>query len=179
MGSARITLCAAAVAAAVVSFAPAAHARDGGVSVTPASPAPGSDVALRVGDCAEKTATAVSAAFVADVRLAVTDGALVGETRIRSSLTVGTYDVTITCGSSERKSTITVVQGTGRPATPTSPSSPVAPVPAGGGGTAHLAATDAHAAGPGTAHAVTGLVLAGAAAAAVAVLSGRRRRGTG
>jgi hypothetical protein len=38
---------------------------------------------------------------------------------------------------------------------------------------------DARAAGPGTAQAVTGLVLAGIAVAAVALLGARRSRGTG
>ncbi|MFJ9902697.1 hypothetical protein ACIRVK_07295 [Streptomyces sp. NPDC101152] len=178
MGSARITLCAAALA--VVAFAPTAYAQDGGVWVNPATPVPGSDVALRVSGCAEKTATAVSAAFVADARLSVADGALVGETRVRSSLTVGTYDVTVTCGTSRRTSTLTVGQDTARPSAPANvPASPVAPVHAGGGGTARLSSSGVRAAGPGTAHAVTGLVLAGVAAAAVAVLGGRRRRGTG
>ena len=177
MGSARITLCAAALA--VVAFAPTAYAQDGGVWVNPATPVPGSDVALRVSGCAEKTATAVSAAFVADARLSVADGALVGETRVRSSLTVGTYDVTVTCGTSRRTSMLTVGQDTARPSAPAKvPASPVAPVHAGGGGTARLS-SDVRAAGPGRAHAVTGLVLAGVAAAAVAVLGGRRRRGTG
>src|SRR5437762_3226757 len=106
MGAKKVTLCAAALA--VAAFAPAAYAQDGDVSVSPSSPAPGSDVALRVSGCAQKTATAVSAAFVADAKLVGADGALAGETRVRSSLTIGTYEVTITCGGSERKGTITV-----------------------------------------------------------------------
>jgi hypothetical protein len=51
--------------------------------------------------------------------------------------------------------------------------SPVAPVHAGGGGTATSVAASA---GPGTAHAVTGLVLAGVAAVAVVLRGSRRRR---
>ncbi|MEU3727952.1 hypothetical protein AB0E81_00835 [Streptomyces sp. NPDC033538] len=67
---------------------------------------------------------------------------------------------------------------------PTAPASPVAPVDAGGGGTArHLAAADsrdeARPEPPGTAHTVTGLVLAGIAAVAVALRGVRgRSRGT-
>ncbi|MHC3470477.1 hypothetical protein ACYF6T_17390 [Streptomyces sp. 7R007] len=178
MGSIKVTLCAslgAAVLAAVAAAAPTAYAGDGGVSVSPSSPAPGSDVSLRVSGCAEKTATAVSAAFVADARLVAADGTLVGETRVRTSLEVGTYSVTITCGGSRTRGTITVADA---PAHPTAPASPVAPVHAGGGGTAHLASADAHAAGPGTAHAVTGLVLAALAAGAIALRGGRRSRGT-
>lgn len=72
----------------------------------------------------------------------------------------------------------------GRPATP------VAPVRAGGGGAAHLGqqrqptgtsyeTPDARTEGPGTPHAVVGLVLAGAAALAVVLSGGRRGRRTG
>ena len=60
---------------------------------------------------------------------------------------------------------------------PAAPASPVAPVQAGGGGTSRLAAVDASSEGPGTRHAVIGLVLAGVAAVAVAVRSARRGRG--
>ncbi|MFF8791266.1 hypothetical protein ACF088_41350, partial [Streptomyces sp. NPDC015125] len=67
MGSLKVTLCAGAALAAAL-YAPAAHAyaADGGVSVAPSSPAPGTDVTLRVPDCTEKTAVAVSAAFESD-----------------------------------------------------------------------------------------------------------------
>ncbi|WP_030683723.1 hypothetical protein [Streptomyces cellulosae] len=181
MGSARITLCAgvmAAVASApVVASAPAAYAQDGGISVSPASPAPGSDVALRMSGCGEKTATAVSAAFVTDVELAVVDGVLIGESRVRSTLTAGTYDVKVSCGAKAHKIPLTVVDGRTRP---TAPASPVAPVHAGGGGTAHLAVVDnAREAGPGTVHAVIGLLLAGVAGVAVALRGSRRSRRTG
>jgi hypothetical protein len=57
------------------------------------------------------------------------------------------------------------------------PASPVAPVHAGGGGTSRLTAAEARSEGPGTRHAVVGLVLAGVAAVAVAVRSVRRGRG--
>jgi hypothetical protein len=107
MGSLRVTVCTSVLVAAALS--PAAHAADAGsVSVTPAVPAPGSDVTLRVPDCAERTAVARSAAFVADARLTVTDGELVGESRVRSTLDAGRYAVRVTCGEAERTGTFTV-----------------------------------------------------------------------
>ncbi|MDQ0748716.1 hypothetical protein QF034_002947 [Streptomyces africanus] len=113
MGSLRVTVCTSVLVAAALT--PAAYAADaGGVSVTPATPAPGSDVTLRVADCAERTAVARSAAFVADARLTVTDGELVGESRVRSTLDAGTYAVKVTCGDAERAGTFTVREGEGR-----------------------------------------------------------------
>ncbi|MFI8532995.1 hypothetical protein ACIGMX_22490 [Streptomyces aquilus] len=185
MGSLRLTLCAGLLGVAFLT--PAAHAADGGgVAVTPSSPAPGTDVALRVTGCASsRTGTAVSAAFVAEVRLAGAGGTpsgggtLVGETRVRTELKAGSYDVRISCGDVSRSGALTVVEAPAHsseaPTQPAPYASPVAPVHAGGGGTAqHLAS----AAGPGTAHAVTGLVLAGVAAAAVALRRSRRSRGS-
>jgi hypothetical protein len=187
MGSLRLTLCATVLA--VTALTPAAHAADGGsVSVTPSSPAPGAEVALRVSGCTGRTATAASAAFVADARLTGADGTLAGQTQVRSSIEPGSYDVKITCVDFEVKGTITVGTGKqGKPGEtdegrPTAPASPVAPVHAGGGGTARLAAADtadARPTGPGTGHAVTGLVLAGVAALAVVLLGSRRSRRTG
>ncbi|MFF4830704.1 hypothetical protein [Streptomyces sp. NPDC001315] len=185
MGSWKVTLCAGFVAA-VATLAPVAYAADpaggGSVSVTPSSPAPGADVALRVSGCVGTTATAVSSAFVSDARLAGTDGALAGETRIRSTVEPGSYDVRITCADVQVKGTVTVAGGgPAAPYAPASPyvsASPIAPVDAGGGGTAHFASVDVHADGPGTAHTVTGLILAGVAATAVALRSGRRSRRT-
>ncbi|MFE0726029.1 hypothetical protein [Streptomyces rochei] len=192
MGSLKVTLRAGVAAAAVLapiapitSLAPAAyaaHAADGtGVSVSPSSPAPGGDVRLRVADCTEKTAVAVSAAFVSDVKLSLSgsDGVLVGAGTVRSTTEVGAYAVRVTCGDRAREGTVTVA-GRERPA---APASPVAPVDAGGGGTARLAASDARDEArpepPGTAHTVTGLVLAGIAAVAVALRGVRSRsRGT-
>ncbi|MFF1300671.1 MULTISPECIES: hypothetical protein [unclassified Streptomyces] len=172
MGSLRLTLCTTLLAVTALTT-PAAHAADGAaVAVTPSSPAPGTDIALRVSGCADRTGTAVSAAFVADVRLTGADGTLVGETRVRTELRAGSYDVQVTCGDTSRKAAVTVVQE------PSPHTSPVAPVQAGGGGTAHLGAADARTAGPGTAQAVTGLVLAGVAAAAVVLRRVRRSRGT-
>ncbi|MGW3645083.1 hypothetical protein [Streptomyces sp. NPDC000878] len=196
MGSMWLTLCAGAAVAAALTPAPLAYAADGGVTVTPASPAPGSDVRLVVRGCTGKTGTAKSEAFVADVLLAGEGqgGALVGGSRVRSSLVPGTYNVTVGCDgrNGKVKGTITVTEKSDRPEaakTPEKPSeaasapvpvpaSPVAPVPAGGGGAAEQLAADARGAGPGTRQAVVGLVLAGVAAVVVAVRSVRRDRGT-
>ena len=182
MGSLKVTLCAGA-AVVLAALTPTAYAADGGgVTVTPASPAPGADVALKISGCAGTTGSAASAAFVADAKLVGTAGTLAGETRVRTSLEPGSYDVRITCGSVTVKGAIKVVEtGSQSPsAPPSTPASPVAPVHAGGGGAAaHLAAVDARAAGPGTAHAVVGLLLAGVAATAVALRSARRGRRTG
>ncbi|MFD4258340.1 hypothetical protein ACFWR9_12090 [Streptomyces sp. NPDC058534] len=183
MGSLKVTLCAGAtLAAALAPVAPAAHAADGaGVSVSPSSPAPGGDVELRVPGCTEKTAVAVSAAFVSDARLtlAARDGVLVGTGTLRSGMEAGAYAVRVTCGDDARNGTVNV----GERRRPAAPASPVAPVHAGGGGSAQLAAADsreeARPEPPGTAHTVTGLVLAGIAAVAVALRSVRSRsRGT-
>ena len=197
MGSLRLALCAGVVVAAA--FTPDAYAAGVGVSVTPASPVAGSDIRLTAQGCAGRTATAVSAAFVADARLtgAAPDGALVGETRVRSSLAPGTYDIRVGCDGHDGKVTgrITVpgstvpgstVPGSTVPGSPSSsssaPASPVAPVRAGGGGTAHLAsvnaahAVDVRNTGPGTRQAVIGLVLASVAAFAVAMRSTRRNQ---
>ncbi|MFK0017867.1 hypothetical protein [Streptomyces sp. NPDC090798] len=180
----RLTLCAGAAYAAA--FTPAAYAADGGVSVSPASPAPGSDIQLRALGCTGTTGTAVSTAFVADARLTGQGGVLVGDTRVRSSATAGTYEVKVSCDGRQDRVTGTVtVAAPGGPsslrsalAVPTGLASPVAPVHAGGGGTAHFASVDARSSSPGTKHAVIGLLLASAAAVAVAVRSARRGHDT-
>ncbi|POX56061.1 hypothetical protein C3489_06385 [Streptomyces sp. Ru71] len=193
MGSLKVTLCAgAAMAAAALTptaYA-AAHAADaGGVSVTPSSPAPGADVTLTVRGCTGGTATAASTAFVADAHLAGADGTLAGETKVRSAVAPGAYDVKVACAGRTLRGRITVVRpgGTDHPARPTeapaAPASPVAPVHAGGGGTAPLTApltaADTRADGPGTGHTVMGLVLAGVAGTAVVARGvARRSRGT-
>ncbi|MFF9769801.1 hypothetical protein ACIGXF_05480 [Streptomyces sp. NPDC053086] len=192
MGSLRLTLCTATLAAAAVTaVAPAAHAADGGsVTVTPASPAPGTDVALRVGGCTGEQGTATSSAFVSDARLTGAEGILnraqgvmSGETRVRSGLEPGAYTVKVTCSDRTITGSLTVGGPDGaQPAEPvgplTSSASPVAPVPAGGGGTAHFATVATSGSGPDTGQAVTGLALAGIAAVAVG-LRARRSRGTG
>ncbi|MEU6354210.1 hypothetical protein ABZ896_33600 [Streptomyces sp. NPDC047072] len=193
MGSLRLTLCAAVLAAlAPLTLTSASAAGGASVSVTPSSPTPGTDLALRVSGCPARTATATSQAFVTTAYLTEsaigTEPTLSGETRTPTSLTPGSYPVTITCADTELKTTVTVAPTGTHPATPATPStlatpstpaSPVAPVNAGGGGTTtHLSTLTPRATGPGTAHAVTGLLLAGAAATAVALRSGRRSRET-
>ncbi|MBT2410799.1 hypothetical protein J7I94_09530 [Streptomyces sp. ISL-12] len=197
MGSLKATLCAGTALLAALVPATAYAQNTGRVSVTPAHPAPGTDVTLRVPGCAERSAVAASAAFESAVRLSLTssDGALVGAARIRASATAGAHEVEVRCGSQRREGRLTVTERprrpeSGRSEAPAAPvhASPVAPVDAGGGAAHRLAATGAgngrapqgesRPAGPGTAHAVTGLVLAGVAAVAVALRSARRSRGT-
>ncbi|MGW4301853.1 hypothetical protein ACWEHT_19065 [Streptomyces sp. NPDC004646] len=227
MCSARLTLCTsllAAVALAPATLTTTAHAADGGVTVSPAAPAPGSDVSLRVNGCSGSQGSAVSSAFVSAARLIGSGGALTGDTRVRTALQAGAYDVTVTCAGHSFTSRIKVAdraagdsgQATGPddPADdsgeePLTAASPIAPVHAGGGGTAQgvtaqglaadgLAADDLAAdglaadgksdtlfatvaptgSGPGAAQALSGLALAGCAAAGVVLLRSRRRRGT-
>jgi hypothetical protein len=184
MGSLRLTVCTGILAAAA--FAPAAQAADAGsVSVTPASPAPGTDVSVRVHGCPGSQGTAVSDAFVSDALLTGGRDALSGETRVRSALTPGAYDIRVTCADYVITGRLTVTgRATGPgagPATlpgrePTGAPSPVAPVPAGGGGTAHFATVATTESGPDTVQTVTGLALAALAALAVAL---RARAGRG
>ncbi|WP_330458032.1 hypothetical protein OIB37_14685 [Streptomyces sp. NBC_00820] len=219
MGSLRLTLCTGILAAAA--FTPTAHAadggtRDGGVTVTPASPAPGADVSLRVRDCSASQGTATSDAFVSDARLTGAQGTLTGETRLRSAAEPGSYDVRVTCAGQVLTGRMTVAgtpvgdsdhsSDSASDTEPLTGESPVAPVHAGGGGTAvttatgtgvgmgigagtgaapgiedttHFATVATTGSGPGTLQALTGLALAGCAAAAVGVLRSRRSRGTG
>ncbi|EST25585.1 hypothetical protein [Streptomyces roseochromogenus] len=114
MGSVRLTLCTGILAAAVLAPAPAHAADTGSVSVTPAAPAPGTDVGLRVRGCYGRQGTAVSPAFVSDARLTGGQGSLSGETRVRSSLKPGAYDVKVTCADYVISGRITVGdRGTG------------------------------------------------------------------
>ncbi|MFF5967275.1 hypothetical protein ACFY64_26815 [Streptomyces collinus] len=278
MGSLRVTVCTSVLA--VAALAPSASAADeGSVSVTPAAPAPGSDVTLRVTGCAQRTAVAASAAFVADARLTVTGAReLAGESRVRSTAEAGSYAVRVTCGAAKQTGTLTVrdgaarrseagplpvagaggqqpahgdvghhpapdkggqqpalegggqqsvpegggqqsvpegagqqsvlegagqqsvpegagqqsvPEGGGQPSAPGgdleafpshrpgAPASPVAPVRAGGGGAAALIAAEERGAGPGAAQGVTGLALAGVAAAVIVALRRGVRRGRG
>lgn len=207
MGSMKITLCASAAVVAAV-LIPTAYAsgegsghKGGSVSITPSTPTPGGDVTLRVSGCGGRTATASSNAFVADAQLVGpggSDGTLAGDTRVRSSIGAGTYDVQIICVDFKVKGRIKVVTSSSaesssqsmpsqssrsaesaEPSWPSAPASPVAPVHAGGGGTAAQAAADearVDGRGPGTVQAVVGLVLAGVAAAAVVFRGVHRRR---
>ncbi|MEU1703904.1 hypothetical protein ABZ478_00660 [Streptomyces sp. NPDC005706] len=211
MGSQRLTLGTGTLCAgllAITAFTTAACAAVGGqgnsltadggqeVSVTPVSPAPGTDVSLRVRGCSAARAVAASKAFVADARLTSNMGILSGDTRVRASVAPGVYDVRVTCADVALNSRITIgrtgtglaqQQGdaTGDTGQPTGPSgalttaaSPVAPVAAGGGGTAHFATVATDGSGPGAGQAVTGLALAGVAAAAVGLRRARRSPGT-
>ena len=185
MGSLRLTLCTGFLACAAGLSPAAAHAADGqGVTVTPASPAPGSVVALRVSGCSGTTGAASSAAFVSDARLSGYDGTLTGENQVRSTIGAGTYAVKVTCAGAVVSGSVTVVgqssqsqagQSDGSAALP---ATPMAPVHAGGGATAPFASVEPRSTGPDTAQAVTGLVLAGFAAAAVGLLGARRSRGS-
>ncbi|MFI8927804.1 hypothetical protein ACIG3E_09040 [Streptomyces sp. NPDC053474] len=138
--------------------------------VTPADGSPGGQVEVRVSGCRGTTGAAGSGAFAKDAALTGGGKSLTGSARIRAGIS-GTYEITVTCDGHPHQGVGTVRVG-GAQATPQ------APVRAGGGGTADLqpVAAVAEEAGPGTRHAVVGLVLAGAAAVAVALRSVRRRR---
>ncbi|MGW2208148.1 hypothetical protein [Streptomyces sp. NPDC001781] len=208
MGSLRLTLCTGIIAAAA--FTPAvAHAADsggtydsgsrgtGGLTVAPAIPLPGTDVSLRVRGCTASQGTAVSSAFVSDARLTGGQGDLSGQTRVRTSLKAGAYDVRITCADYSFTRRISVDEsgrgtrpdadtGAGSDSGPDTGPLPVAPVHAGGGGTAAGADTGTLFAtvaptgsGPGAAQALTGLALAGCAAVTVGALRSRRSRNDG
>ncbi|MFJ6846182.1 hypothetical protein ACIQRE_26365 [Streptomyces griseoluteus] len=204
MGSLRLTLCSGIIVA--TAFAPAvARAADGGgthdsgspgtggLTVAPAVPLPGTDVSLRVRGCTASQGTAVSSAFVSDARLTGGQGDLSGETRVRTSLKAGAYDVRITCADYSFTGRISVDESgpgarpdTDSDAEPDTGPSPVAPVHAGGGGTAAGADTSTLFAtvaptgsGPGAAQALTGLALAGCAAVTVGALRSRRSRNDG
>ncbi|MYZ08063.1 hypothetical protein GT028_11920 [Streptomyces sp. SID2999] len=161
--------------------------------MAPAVPLPGTDVSLRVRGCTASQGTAVSSAFVSDARLTGGQGDLSGQTRVRTSLKAGAYDVRITCADYSFTGRISVDES-GAGARPDSGSddgpdtgpSPVAPVHAGGGGTAAGADTSTLFAtvaptgsGPGAAQALTGLALAGCAAVTVGALRSRRSRNDG
>lgn len=178
MGSLPLTVRAGVLAAGLAVAAPPAHAAGGGVSVSPSTPAPGSDLALRVTGCPGATGTAASAAFVADALLTGAEGTLTGETRVRSTLTPGTYEVRVDCASERTPRTLRAALTVAGADAPSAPASPVAPVTAGGGGAARLASVDAAETGPNTAQTVTGLVLAGVAAVAVVLTGARRSRRT-
>ncbi|MFJ4686045.1 hypothetical protein [Streptomyces sp. NPDC088789] len=180
MGSLRVTLGTGLLVVlaplTALATAPAAHAADGTVSISPSAPEPGGDLALRVTGCRVESAVAVSAAFVSDARLSGSDGTLSGRTRVRTSLKAGAYAVRISCGDRTARGDIRVVDGFARPS---APASPTAPVRAGGGGASSgqlAGAGDGDREGPGTAHAVTGLLLAGAAAVAFVLRGARKSR---
>ncbi|MET8827495.1 hypothetical protein ABZX40_37600 [Streptomyces sp. NPDC004610] len=183
----RTGLSAAFLTALPLTPAPSAHAADGTgsdadagtVTVSPSAPAPGGDIALRVTGCRAASATAVSSAFASAARLSGSDGTLTGRTRIRTAAEAGAHAVRITCGGRTTDGSVRVTDpgAQERPA----PASPTAPGHAGGGGSAAHLATGAKPdrdGGPGAAHAITGLLLAGAAAVAVILRGARKSRRT-
>ncbi|GAA3121788.1 hypothetical protein ACFQ0X_27480 [Streptomyces rectiviolaceus] len=161
------------LAALPIAAATPAHAHDEGkvhATVTPSSAAPGAKVEISVSGCEGTTGSAGSGAFTGDAKLTGRDGgkySLNGSATLRDGVE-GSHDVTVICDGHPHQGVGTVQIVPNNPA-------PVSPVRAGGGGTAQLAA-HAQEAGPGTRHAVIGLVLAGVAAVAVAFRSVRRRR---
>ncbi|MEU6660935.1 hypothetical protein [Streptomyces sp. NPDC046821] len=189
MRAGSIALRAAGVAAVLVTLpVAAAHAESGGsggstgsVTVTPDEAFPGSEVDLRVSGCEERKGNAFSDAFEAPSILAPSADrpTLTAQARIRSSASPGTYEIKVACDG-VRDKVRGRVQVIGREPFPRT--SPVAPVHAGGGGTAQLQSVRTGAVialredGPGTRHAVIGLILAAVAAVAVALRSTRRRR---
>ncbi|MFF2011161.1 hypothetical protein ACFVWY_19090 [Streptomyces sp. NPDC058195] len=204
MRSTLLTFCAAAVVAAVLVPDSAALAEPGpapvpvpapvpggdrtsGISLTarPPTAGPGGEVELRLAGCAGRTATGESDAFVAAARFSpAADGGLYAETRISSDAPLGDHTIRVTC-TDDRSATgttgtagATSTAGTTGTVTVTDRgrATPLAPVAAGGGGAALFAAGDERREGPGTAHAVTGLVLAAVTAVAVALRGTRRRR---
>ncbi|WP_107451702.1 hypothetical protein, partial [Actinacidiphila rubida] len=152
------------------------------VDVSPASVAPGGRVTIHLSvSCSSgHKAKASAAVFVDSITLApASDGSsgLEGSAFIKSDAVDGSYAVSVQCdgAGSSAKASVTITGSTSRPVspvTPVSPGKPVFPVPAGGGGTAQLAA------GPAAAGSSTGpLVITGAfAAAGLAGLALRRRR---
>lgn len=139
-------------------------------TVAPDTVAAGAKVEISVTGCDGTTGSAGSGAFTGDAKLTGRDGdkyTLNGSATIRDGVE-GTHDVTVVCDGHPHQGvgTLRVIQQNAEPRSP---------VRAGGGGSAELAA-HAQEAGPGTRHAVIGLILAGVAAVAVAVRSVRRRR---
>ncbi|MDF9813417.1 hypothetical protein [Streptomyces sp. SPB162] len=138
-------------------------------------------------------AKASAEVFVSPVTLAPpVDGqdGLVSDASIRSDAVAGTYAVSVECdGNAHAAEGSVVVINSATPVSPVTPVEPVspvqpvkpeplwptAPVPAGGGGTAQLAAGPAEA-GPGTDSVAA---IGGAAAAAFAAVAVYRRRRDG
>ncbi|MEV8522674.1 hypothetical protein AB0451_00715 [Streptomyces sp. NPDC052000] len=200
MRNRSITLCAA-MAAAALTVLPASPAvaesePHGSVTVTPGTAAPGAEVDLRVSVCDGHEAIGTSDAFASEARFTSgRDGGLFAQVRIRSDAQSRDYDISVHCKDSSGRASgrITIVhrgdhdrdqdhgrdhdQDQGRDHD--SHATPFRPVHAGGGGAAPLASSEAREEGPGTKHAVIGLVLAAVAGLTFAGRSLRRRRGGG
>jgi hypothetical protein len=150
----------------------------GTVSVTPAGTTPGGEVDLRVSGCEGKTGTAKSEVFVDEVPLARVAEGLVGDARVSSAASPGSYAITVDCDGASAVAEGTLQVGT---ATAAPTASPSAPVRAGGGAMA-AERPPAQAAGP-PSHGggldrlqSAGLVLAGGAALALTGRALHRRR---
>ncbi|MFP3992181.1 hypothetical protein U9R90_32860 [Streptomyces sp. E11-3] len=176
-----LALCAAVAAGGVGLMPTAVLAADAGsVKVSPAKATPGSEVELQAAGCDGTTGVAKSEAFVAEADLTGRDGKgfpLSGEAMIRSTVSPGTYEVTVNCDGKDGKvkGELEVVQSKPSPDKP----SPTAPIRAGGGGTADDTADTVSAAegqSTGTGYALFGALFGGAAALVVAGLVRRRRR---
>jgi hypothetical protein len=144
----------------------------GAMNVSPTTVAPGGMVTLHLQtSCsAGHKAKATASVFVSSVTLAPASSGgsgLEGSAFIRSDAVDGSYTVSVQCDGESASATATVTVTTS-----TQPLTPVRPVPAGGGGTAQLAA------GPTEAGSSTGALLAGGGFAAAALTTAvvRRRR---
>lgn len=151
----------------------------GTVTVTPGKTWAGAVITLHVKSaCKSAKAKASAEVFVSSVTLAPpVDGqdGLVSDASIRSDAVAGTYSVSVECdGNTHAAQGSVVIINQVAPVTPVKPEPlwPTAPVPAGGGGTAQLAAGPAEA-GPGT---DSVLAVGGAAAASLAAVAVYRRR---
>ncbi|MEU9761195.1 hypothetical protein [Streptomyces sp. NPDC047985] len=199
MRSISLTLCVGAVVAATLVPAPAALAESdpavvsrtgsssgtgsstgsdtgsgASLSVTPRSVAPGGEVALRLDGCGGESAEGSSDVFASKARFApAADGTLFARARIGADASPGDHGVQVVCADAGDRATGTVtVTVAGRDGVAT----PLAPVRAGGGGTAAATDQEARRSGPGTVHAVIGLVLAAIAVVAAVFRSAARRR---
>lgn len=159
---------------AVPAFADAHSSASGTVDITPGKAWPGAVISLHVKSAcsAANRAKASAEVFVNTVTLAPpADGqdGLVSDASIRSDVAPGTYAVSVECdGNSHAAEGTVVIINNVNP----EPVWPTAPVPAGGGGTAQLAAGPAEA-GPGT---NSVLAAGGAAAVTLAGVAVYRRR---
>ncbi|MFF0447398.1 hypothetical protein ACFYT4_13465 [Streptomyces sp. NPDC004609] len=175
------------VALVMAPAATTAYAHDSvTATVEPAEASVGQEVVIRVRGCKDTTGAAKTKAFAAGAQLfpdregnrsAGQDSQLVARGRVSSGAVSGPQIVKVICDGHGHvtKTSIKVVGGRSSHG---GGGTPYAPVRAGGGGTAALATGHevGEGTGPGTRHAVIGLVLAGTAAVAVAVRSTRRRR---
>ncbi|MFI9718095.1 hypothetical protein ACIHFE_00320 [Streptomyces sp. NPDC052396] len=163
------------------------YIRLGTVDFYPIASRPGSEVRIRAAGCRDERATAVSEAFVASARLARDTTGHVADATVRSTVRAGSYPVRIDCDGHDgvAQGRLVVVDQDGRDrhqghdetdsyqAPPGLEHDgrddeheryegpmPVAPEPAGGGGTARMAAGEAPGM-PGLIVGGTGVLIAG------------------